>query len=110
MRVADITHIPMGRDFLYLVAKILRAKPVGEHLAIHARQLDLKPNLQVLRGHFGPLLFHLTSSPPLLSSQACERGQHRNQQEFRTRRVIAASFIVGRPVLGHPGDFVLLAW
>jgi hypothetical protein len=62
MRVADITHIPMGRDFLYLVAKIMRAKSVGEHLAIHARQLDFKPNLQALRGHFGPLLLHLTSS------------------------------------------------
>jgi hypothetical protein len=29
------------------------------HLAIHARQLALKPRLQILRRHFGPLLLRL---------------------------------------------------
>jgi hypothetical protein len=42
-----------------IAAEITRAQPRRKHLAIYARQLALKPHLQILRRHFGPLLFCL---------------------------------------------------
>src|ERR1700730_14965600 len=44
---------------LAVAAEITRAHPRRKHLAIYARQLALKPHLQILRRHFGPLLFCL---------------------------------------------------
>jgi hypothetical protein len=46
---------PGQHHALAFSAEIARAQSDREHLAIHARQLALKPHLQISRRHFGPL-------------------------------------------------------
>src|SRR6202023_275031 len=50
--------VPSNITLLPLPPKSPELNPV-EHLAIYARQLALKPHLQILRRHFGPLLLCL---------------------------------------------------
>src|ERR1700737_3117702 len=50
---------PRQHHALAVAAEIARAQSGREHLAIHARQLALKPHLQISRRHFGPLLLCL---------------------------------------------------
>jgi putative transposase len=42
-----------------LIGKMPGAEPAGKRLAVHARQLALEPNLQILRRHRRPLLRRL---------------------------------------------------
>src|SRR2546430_17392907 len=50
---------PGQHHALAFSAEIARAQSGREHLAIHARQLALKPHLQISRRHFGSLLLCL---------------------------------------------------
>ena len=59
---------------LAVAAEITRAQPRRKHLAIYARQLALKPHLQILRRHFGPLLFCLEQT----HRHALENNVHRH--------------------------------
>src|ERR1700730_6699170 len=59
---------------LAVAAEITRAQPRRKHLPIYARQLALKPHLQILRRHFGPLLFCLEQT----HRHALENNVHRH--------------------------------
>src|ERR1700732_1681948 len=85
---------------LSVAAEIARAQPRRKHLPIYARQLALKPHLQILRRHFGPLLFCLEQT----YRHALENNVHRHARLgssviiSETRLSVSASGMIPRCV------------
>src|ERR1700727_1366023 len=84
-RLSGGLKIPSNITLDTAACQMSRTQPARKHLAVHPRQLALKPHLQILRRHRRPLLPHMDSliEPPGETQLSLQRpvaviapGQH----------------------------------